>query len=99
MESMELTHAVENGHIDFRIGAGIIHIDLIWVDEDSRIRGVGTDLLLKVLSLADNLGFSVELESRGDIDRAVLRAFYEKHGFVMVDNTPWIQLMRREVQQ
>lgn len=38
----------------------------------------------------------VALDARGDIPQDILVAFYQAHGFTLLDDTPWFMSMRRD---
>lgn len=97
---LDLVHETENSqiHLSFHeeSGSKLISIDLLWVDESHRRRGLGTKLLLAAIHLADMLNLPIELQARGDIDQNALVRFYASHGFIVTNDAPLLMLMRRE---
>lgn len=91
----DLIKSYEHGHICFDLQEERIYIQLLWVDEDHRRKGLGTKMLKELLELADRLYLAVELNARGDISPDALIGFYSRHDFQVVDDTPWINRMWR----
>ncbi|MBJ7265448.1 GNAT family N-acetyltransferase [Idiomarina abyssalis] len=74
------TPAARFGYLNWTIENGVMHIDDLFVIEEQRQYGIGSDLLDMMLRLAELKGVT-EVCGLADKDDRLLHQFYKKHGF------------------
>jgi GNAT superfamily N-acetyltransferase len=70
------------GCVGFRVGNDEIKIDSFYLDRRHHNRGLGTTILKVLLAEADTLGLPIRLEV---LHGSPADRFYERHGFVKLD--------------
>lgn len=86
--------------LKFSEGINSFSIDIVFVPSQFRQRGIGKELVKRVLALADAVGKDVFVtvrplgQSSEEIVSNLIR-FYQQFGFVLVDRDPGLAHMHR----
>ena len=74
------------GFYTFRPAEEGFHLDHLYIHPDHQSRGVGSHVILRLLSRSDSLGMTVCL---GALRDSPSNRFYQRHGFVQTAEDAW----------
>jgi GNAT superfamily N-acetyltransferase len=78
------------GCIGIEPGSDLVDLHSLYLEPDCQGRGLGAAILDLVLSLHPGRGFRIEV-----LKQSPARRFWERHGFVLVDEQPYDWILAR----